>query len=579
MKRFLFISIILISYFVLSSDIKAQSWINSFSPSFNALNVDISSNITAQFKEPLDQTSLNTSSIRMWSNRFGYLDFIIIYDDVSQTLTLDPINNFIVGDLVTVTFTTEIKNVSNENMPNSLSYQFFVTNFSNTATYQGSGNVSVVGDTYSIVTFDADNDGDLDLAVTNISANLVTILKNSGTGKFTLMSTVNVLSSPSKLATGDFDSDGNVDLVVTMHLQNRIKILWNNNGAFVSSITPIEVGAWPEMVTTGDMDGDGDIDIITANRDDGTLSICKNDGSGIFTISNTEYLGYLPRAATVIDLENDGDFDLVSTNHYSNDFTTLTNDGNVLFAIKQNLRIGQTPQPTFAGDFDSDGFADLVIACQGADFIRFLKNDGTGLLEKHTRFFTGDNPASMTICDVDGDGDIDVAENNIAAGNFSIFLNDGAGSFSNSGTYTAGTTPSSITNGDFDGDGDLDLAVSLYGKVRIYKNLTTVGNLTIGEDTNLLPGEFRLDQNYPNPFNPSTSINFDLPVNANVRLSVFNSLAEEIAVLIDNEISAGTHSFNFNAENISSGIYFYRINVESENGDHWTESKKMILMK
>jgi|GEM_PF-4325979 len=579
MKRFLLISIILFSYLTLSSDIKGQTWINSFSPSFNALNVDINSNITSQFNEPLDQTSLNTSSIRMWSNRFGYIDFIISYDDVTQTVTLDPNKDFIVGDLVTITYTTGIKNVFNENMPKPLSYQFFVTNFSNTSTYEGSGNVPVVGDTYSIVTFDADNDGDLDLAVTNISANLVTILKNSGTGKFTLMSTVNVLSSPSKLASGDFDSDGNVDLVVTMHLQNRIKILWNNNGAFVSSITPIEVGAWPEMVTTGDMDGDGDIDIITANRDDGTLSICKNDGSGVFTISNTEYLGYLPRAATVIDLENDGDFDLVSTNHYSNDFTTLTNDGNASFAIKQNLRIGQTPQPTFASDFDSDGFADLVIACQGADFIRFLKNDGTGILEKHTRFFTGDNPASMTICDIDGDGDIDVAENNIAAGNFSIYLNNGSGTFSNSGTYNVGNTPSSITNGDFDGDGDLDLAVSFYGKVRIYTNTSTVGNLTDNEEPYLLPQKFGLNQNYPNPFNPSTSINFDLPVNANVRLSVFNSLGEEIAVLTDNQISAGTHSFNFMAEDLSSGIYFYRINVESENGDHWTESKKMILMK
>jgi len=90
---------------------------------------------------------------------------------------------------------------------------------------------------------------------------------------------------------------------------------------------------------------------------------------------------------------------------------------------------------------------------------------------------------------------------------------------------------------------------------------------------------FKLHQNFPNPFNPSTTITFSLPVNGNVKLSVFNSLGEEVAILANEEISTGTHSFNFDAINFSSGIYFYRINVEGEDGSHWTESKKMILIK
>lgn len=90
---------------------------------------------------------------------------------------------------------------------------------------------------------------------------------------------------------------------------------------------------------------------------------------------------------------------------------------------------------------------------------------------------------------------------------------------------------------------------------------------------------FNLNQNFPNPFNPSTKITFGLPVKSQVRLSVFNSLGEEVTVLTDNEISAGTHSFEFDAKNLSSGFYFYRIEVEGKDGSHWTESKKMILMK
>lgn len=115
--------------------------------------------------------------------------------------------------------------------------------------------------------------------------------------------------------------------------------------------------------------------------------------------------------------------------------------------------------------------------------------------------------------------------------------------------------------------------------IKIIKTtLPTDAELTFTEEF-VVTENFNLHQNFPNPFNPSTKITFDLPVNSQVRLSVFNSLGEEVGVLADNEISAGTHSFEFDAKNLSSGFYFYRIDVEGEDGNHWTESKKMILMK
>ncbi|MBN2571453.1 MAG: endonuclease [Ignavibacteriales bacterium] len=89
-----------------------------------------------------------------------------------------------------------------------------------------------------------------------------------------------------------------------------------------------------------------------------------------------------------------------------------------------------------------------------------------------------------------------------------------------------------------------------------------------------IPNEFSLSQNYPNPFNPSTIIKFALPKASNVRLLVYNVLGEEVATLVNNELNAGWHTVDFNANNLSSGIYFYRI----EAGD-FVSVQKMILMK
>jgi len=91
--------------------------------------------------------------------------------------------------------------------------------------------------------------------------------------------------------------------------------------------------------------------------------------------------------------------------------------------------------------------------------------------------------------------------------------------------------------------------------------------------------EYSLHQNFPNPFNPSTTISFDLPVNSNVILTILNSIGEQTTKLADGEYTAGAHQINFNASNLSSGLYIYRIQAVGEDGNVWIDNKKMILMK
>lgn len=86
--------------------------------------------------------------------------------------------------------------------------------------------------------------------------------------------------------------------------------------------------------------------------------------------------------------------------------------------------------------------------------------------------------------------------------------------------------------------------------------------------------EYKLEQNYPNPFNPSTTINYQLPENNLVELRVFDMAGREIAELVNSHQTAGKYQVTFNAHNLASGVYVYRLNVGNQ-----VFVKKMLLIK
>jgi hypothetical protein len=96
-----------------------------------------------------------------------------------------------------------------------------------------------------------------------------------------------------------------------------------------------------------------------------------------------------------------------------------------------------------------------------------------------------------------------------------------------------------------------------------------------------IPAQFRLEQNYPNPFNPITSLKYNLPVESKLTLTVYNVLGEVMAVLQDGVRPAGSQSVEWNAANVASGIYFYRLEATSvtDPGITFTSVKKSLLLK
>ncbi len=101
-----------------------------------------------------------------------------------------------------------------------------------------------------------------------------------------------------------------------------------------------------------------------------------------------------------------------------------------------------------------------------------------------------------------------------------------------------------------------------------------------GQDgTAAIPTEFALYPNYPNPFNPSTTIRVALPVDASVSLVVYNTLGQKVAELMSGTVAAGYHDVTFDASNLASGLYIYRIAAQGIVGKEFNSVQKMLLMK
>jgi len=104
--------------------------------------------------------------------------------------------------------------------------------------------------------------------------------------------------------------------------------------------------------------------------------------------------------------------------------------------------------------------------------------------------------------------------------------------------------------------------------VNFVMNKRTSNNIVTG------PTEFKLTQNFPNPFNPATTIKYNVPVNSQVSLKVYNTTGQLVSTLVEGTQEPGSYEISFNASDLSSGVYYYRLNAGS-----YTDTKKMTLIK
>ena len=139
-------------------------------------------------------------------------------------------------------------------------------------------------------------------------------------------------------------------------------------------------------------------------------------------------------------------------------------------------------------------------------------------------------------------------------------------------TPTPGVT--NLTHFDFMQSGMIVYGYAVSSNGNVIKLTDTLNILTGINSNNNVPVSFSLEQNYPNPFNPSTLIKYSLSENTSVRLSVYDVLGREVAVLVNEFKTSGSYEVSFSGDDLSTGVYYYRLDAGT-----FVETKKMLMIK
>jgi len=335
----------------------------------------------------------------------------------------------------------------------------------------------------SILLGDFDNDGKADYVYVNtVSTGLVTVYRNTGSGKtlaFTATSGINTGQYPCSVVVVDIDGDGKLDLVVTNLSSNSVTVLRNTsvigNISFATGVN-YTTGNGPEYFAVGDIDGDGRPDLVIGAANANTMAVFLNNGSrgNISFAAGVNYsVGTAPTSVALADLNNDGKLDIAVSNYntptvsiYINRSTqgSLAFDGRVDFATTTgayNIDIH---------DMDGDGKPDLIVPnnSNSGSTVSVFRNINTTVggtfsaasFASKIDYTVGSAPAGLSIADVDGDGKPDIATANRSSNTISILRNTSSSgnlSFDTKVDYPTATDPRSVVLGDVDNDGKPDI--------------------------------------------------------------------------------------------------------------------------
>jgi hypothetical protein len=415
------------------------------------------------------------------------------------------------------------------------------------------------------------------------------LFKNNGNGTFSdVTSQANVADSFGKKPLGitifDYDDDGWQDIYINMDKEQRSTMFHNNgNGTFtdvsVSSGTNCHLDAMGTSIA--DYNHDGWLDIYVSNGPPGNI-LFKNNGNGTFTDVTLQTGTSVNKECwgnNFIDYNNDGWLDIFATAAHGIDRcdVLLKNNGNNTFTnLGFNIGVKDSAFSfgTAKSDFNNDGYPDFCVTITDSN-AHFYKNSGgsnnwikvkcTGVISNRdaigtivTAYYSGTMNRQVIL-----GGNSYLSEDDVVL----IF---GIGTASNVDSLTFKWTNGLVEKA-------YNLNVNTF--FQAVEGSGIIGIMPISAE---VPKSFSLEQNYPNPFNPATKIKFAIPLlrgvsegrGVLVRLTIYDLLGKEISVPVNEQLISGIYEIEWNASNLTSGVYFYRLTAGG-----FSEVKKMILLK
>ncbi len=462
----------------------------STAPAQNELDVSGSSDVSASFNIAVNPATLNSTSFVVHGAQSGLHVGAISYNGLTHTTTFDPSAAFIDGEGVTAVLTNAIQAAS------GLDFGGFAWDFTTEATaptggiFGSSQNYATGIEPRAIYAGDLDGDVDVDVAVSG-NVGLVSVFLNNGDGTFSGPTNVGVSQEPIAFYGADLDFDGDIDLAVVNNRPGtaNLDILKNDGSGSFSLHVTYPLSIMGNSISGADFDLDGDIDLVLSSYwgTSNNLYVMLNTGNATFTGPSIYTAGSSAHGVAAKDVDNDGDADIAVANSGNDDVSILLNDGTGAFGGLANYSLGYSPYDLYGNDLDGDGYVDLAAVSYAADGIVTVFNDGDGSFSGPVLYYTGSNSRDVSGGDVDGDGDIDLVASVNGADSVSVILNDGSGSFGSLARYQVGSSPWGIVVTDFDGDGDVDIASANYNSdnLTILRNiagpLVLWGNLLAGE--------------------------------------------------------------------------------------------------